>query len=341
MASPDKPMPGDPYLSWEHLLDEDELEEAAEAAPGSGLDAPHGLPADFALPPNIQALTRERERLEKELKQLTGAAEPDPEDERLARMFPVKVHTKETRIEERRLRQRDELLRMLEKRVMEQRRIAARMEQRREQLRAQLRQNTLEEQRLRERWARERREALAQAARERALEAAWHVRREALRQFRSERRPRDEAPPERIKPDAAPEALMSTEVDEERREVGLQRIWARTAEQRALEEARERQRQAAFGRAAQRREAERQEAARREAARQEVERREAVRREAERREAQRCEAERREIERREAKRRVAERQDALRTHEGERELQLDKRREDRLQQKRSGRAARL
>ena len=338
MASPDKPIPGDPYLSWEQLLDEEQPGAAAEPA-----EAAAGLPADFALPPDLQALTRERERLEKELKQLTGAAEPDPEDERLARMFPVKVHTKESRIEERRLRQRDELLRMLEKRAMEQRRIAARVEQRREQLRAQLRQNTLEEQRLRGRWARERREALAQASRERALEAAWHARREALRQFRSERRPRDEVRDEGFPSEATPQAPTPSDLEEKQCEASLQRMRARAIEQRAFEEARERQQLVALDRATERRAGEQRETEQREAQRRAAERRTAERRDADRREVEQREAEQREADRRTAEKRAVGRREASRTRaEGwARQLHMDKAREDRVQEKRGGRRTRI
>ena len=51
----------------------------------------------------VQALLAEKDRLEAELKRLSGFGEPAPEDERVKRMYPVKVHTKDSRIEERRL----------------------------------------------------------------------------------------------------------------------------------------------------------------------------------------------------------------------------------------------
>lgn len=258
MPNTREPTPGDPYLSWEQLLEEDpaELDVPAQAAATSigGLVVPAGLPAGFELPADLRALSAQRERLEKELKQLAGGAEPDPEDARLQRMFPVKVHTKESRIEERRLRQRDELLRMQAQRAIEQRRIASRLQQRREQLKAQLLQNAADEQRLRERWARERREALLDAFRRRVLEAGWQARREMLREFRAERQRRNVEQDERDLPRVGPQALSPREFDKQR-EAARQRMQASLAEQRAFDEARARQRGVALDRAAQRQDA--------------------------------------------------------------------------------------
>lgn len=258
MPNTREPTPGDPYLSWEELLDEDRVQaQAPEQAAGADLGwlaVPAGLPADFELPPDLRALSAERERLEKELKQLAGAAEPDPEDARLQRMFPVKVHTKESRIEERRLRQRDELLHMQAQRAIEQRRIASRLQQRREQIKAQLLRNAVDEQRLRERWARERREALLDAFRRRALEAGWQAKREMLREFRAERQRRNTRQDERDLPGVGTQPLSTAELDEQR-EAARQRMQAHLAEQRAFDEARARQRSVALDRAAERQEA--------------------------------------------------------------------------------------
>ncbi|MGH9893802.1 MAG: hypothetical protein ACREA0_17820, partial [bacterium] len=116
-------MPIDPYLSWEDLLDDEPPEDAAGAAQPAATESVDrggvvaGFPADFEPPQELQTLFAEKERLEQALKELTGEAEPSPEDERMKRMFPVKAHTKESRIEERRLRLRDELRRMQEKRA--------------------------------------------------------------------------------------------------------------------------------------------------------------------------------------------------------------------------------
>ncbi len=203
-------------------------------------------------------MVAEKERLEKELKRLTGEAAPDPEDVRRQQMFPVKVHTKESRIEERRLRQRDELQRMQAKRVLEERRIAAEIERRREYLKAQLRHATMEEQRLRERWTRERHEALLEASRKRTLEAEWYARRERLREFRAESRAAREADDRRLnddssQPGSAQQSGAQSKIDEQHAAQRAQAL-ARSATGRVSEEGRERQRREALERAAQRRE---------------------------------------------------------------------------------------
>ena len=106
----------DPYLTWQDLLEEpkdDATPGAAEESPAQPqapavADEILQATAKVKLPPDVEALLAEKERLEDELKRLAGLGEPRPEDERLKRMYPVKVHTKESRIEERRLRKHDE-----------------------------------------------------------------------------------------------------------------------------------------------------------------------------------------------------------------------------------------
>ncbi|MGH8569949.1 MAG: hypothetical protein ACREXU_18575 [Gammaproteobacteria bacterium] len=181
------------YLSWEDLLAEEANADASPAVPpvpaenaaAQGLAGPE-VPGDFELPEELRTLFAERERLEQELKELTGEAEPRAEAERIKRMFPVKVHTKESRIEERRQRHRDELRRMLEKRVLEARQLQLMMELRREQQREELRRKAAEQQRVRERWVRERAQAAQESDRRRAFEAAWQSRRQELAQSRKE-----------------------------------------------------------------------------------------------------------------------------------------------------------
>lgn len=275
-------MSRDRYLSWEDLLAEEQPEEATQAAASSALDgvgaetgAAPEVPADFELPEGLQMLLAEKERLERELKALTGEAEPSPEEERLKRMFPVKAHTKGSRIEERRLRGRDELRRMQEKRVLENRRIVLRMDERREELKARLRRNQAEERRLRERWVRERHAALRESVRRRALETAWQARRGALHESRIAERVRDNRQDEHAfeaardaarqralerRAAAAPaeddwrgrafddsrQRIEKTEYDEHRERL-RQRLLAKTREQRELEDGREAQRRAAVG----------------------------------------------------------------------------------------------
>jgi len=68
--------------------------------------------------PELVELLRRKEQLEAQLRQF-AEGDGTPDDERRAKCFPVKVHTKETRIEERRLRRRDELLALLNQRSLE------------------------------------------------------------------------------------------------------------------------------------------------------------------------------------------------------------------------------
>src|SRR5689334_1136102 len=131
----------DAYLTWEDLLDAPDDEAAGgpvddarapvgapatlpgfdggltRAAPRGGLPA---LPDGVALPDDVRRLLAEREVLEGRIKVLTGQAPPPEEqDAHLRARFPVKVHTKESRIEERRLDLRDQLRRMTTKRLQE------------------------------------------------------------------------------------------------------------------------------------------------------------------------------------------------------------------------------
>jgi hypothetical protein len=141
------------YLTWQDLLDEEE---------GDGLISARGTPRDespdllhgaavgpavespLALPPALQELMTEKERLEGEMARLTGQAPPAPEEERMRRMYPVRVHTKETRIEDRRLRRHDEQQRILKQRVLEQKLARGRERQQQEELAAQRKRRALE-----------------------------------------------------------------------------------------------------------------------------------------------------------------------------------------------------
>lgn len=142
----------DSYLTWQDLLAaEDALADAASEQPitdptatadGDDSWAPA---APVQLPPDVEALLAEKARLEDELKRLTGMGEPKPEDERMKRMYPVKVHTKESRIEERRLRRHDEQQRLLKQRLLEAKRAQVREAQRQAELEAERRRKAVEQ----------------------------------------------------------------------------------------------------------------------------------------------------------------------------------------------------
>ena len=96
------------------------------------------------MPPDVQTLMAEKERLEGEMARLTGQGPPRPEEERARRMYPVRVHTKETRIEDRRLRRHDEQQRMLKQRALEKKLVQARERERQEIMAAQRKRRALE-----------------------------------------------------------------------------------------------------------------------------------------------------------------------------------------------------
>lgn len=127
------------YLDWRDLLDADDASasDEAEASDEAALSSAPGPAASGSaapeLPPELQALLAEKTRLEDELRAMTGQAkkQADPEDARRDLCFPVKVHTKESRIEERRLRRHDEHLRLLAQRAAERAAAERRLEERR------------------------------------------------------------------------------------------------------------------------------------------------------------------------------------------------------------------
>jgi hypothetical protein len=195
-----------PSLTWQDLLEESEdgatlgTAEESPAQPQAPAAADETLQATakVKLPPDVEALLAEKERLEDELKRLAGLGEPRPEDERLKRMYPVKVHTKESRIEERRLRKHDEHQRMLKQRALEAKLARAREQQRQAEreaerrrkaiekaqaaIRAQQRQaereadrqrNAIEKALVQARWANDRQKALIRRAQERRRDALW------------------------------------------------------------------------------------------------------------------------------------------------------------------------
>jgi hypothetical protein len=110
------------YRTWE------DLDERAPAhAPPGGAEADRRSPLaaqldDLGISEELAALLRKKEDLESVLRGF-GRGDQEPGDERRRKCFPVKAHTKETRIEERRLRLRDEQLAALAKRRIERARL--------------------------------------------------------------------------------------------------------------------------------------------------------------------------------------------------------------------------
>lgn len=116
------------YKSWEDFLDEEE-----EVAKEGASDQPdlEYLKDQVELPDSVKDLLEKRQQAEDHLKQLTGEAPPDPEEERQRLMYPIKVHTKETRIEERRERKEQEKKHFLKLKTLEEKIANRRVEERR------------------------------------------------------------------------------------------------------------------------------------------------------------------------------------------------------------------
>jgi len=116
------------YKSWEDFLDEDEEVSEKEASDQPDLEY---LKDQVELPDSVKALLEKRQQAEDHLKQLTGEAPPDPEEERQRLMYPIKVHTKETRIEERQERKEQEKKHFLKLKTLEEKVANRRVEERR------------------------------------------------------------------------------------------------------------------------------------------------------------------------------------------------------------------
>src|SRR5690349_17517030 len=134
------------YLTWEDFLDEEEgkappppagdsLPAAAPSTETAGAPFPAhagapaisstaafiaALPEGVELPEEVQSLLNARAALEHRMKVLTGQVPPPDEDAYIKAKFPIKVHTKESRIEERRLNLLDQQRQMLTKQAQEQ-----------------------------------------------------------------------------------------------------------------------------------------------------------------------------------------------------------------------------
>jgi hypothetical protein len=138
----------DAYLTWQDLLAEEAETDVTPGAADTSPDQPAtdlwSASGQITLPADVEALLAEKDRLESELKRLSGSGDPRPEDERIKRMYPVKVHTKDSRIEERRLRRHDDHQRLLKQRALEAKLSTAREERRQAESAAELRRRAVE-----------------------------------------------------------------------------------------------------------------------------------------------------------------------------------------------------
>lgn len=154
------------FVTLEELL----RQEAARSSSSFKIEQPPlldlGQLADVELPEELLELLAEKNRLEQQLRALTGQGNDSTGDMRQALCFPVKVHTKESRIEERRLKRRDEQLRIIQRKTQEARAQAERRLRAELEAKAQAKQRVLIRQRLHSR-IEERRQMLAAALKQR------------------------------------------------------------------------------------------------------------------------------------------------------------------------------
>jgi hypothetical protein len=241
------------YLDWQDLLTADEQDALLDNAPapaGALLTpsyADDATQAEVVLPDEITSLMAEQQRLRSELDALTGKAAPTDEDRRQQLRFPVKAHTKESRIEERRLHLRDEYLQMLKRRQLarqlqkqrtEQQRLQqiqleaqnSRLQRRlflRQQQQQQLRQlQALLEVRIQQRWQTQRLQALQE---QNAIERQ-HQRWQQDRQLQ-----RQQAQQQYVLQQTQQQQLVELR-EQQRRNAALVTLQQRRAENRALEQ---------------------------------------------------------------------------------------------------------
>jgi hypothetical protein len=139
------------YTSWEDLLEEDTpLGQESQKTTTAAENTTTAGPIDVPLPDAYAELLAEKKRLEDQLKKLTGQAEPDAEEKRQQLMYPVKVHTKESRLAERQKRRREARAALLKQRSLEKNLSARKLEirafeQKEEWLEQQKKQQLIEE----------------------------------------------------------------------------------------------------------------------------------------------------------------------------------------------------
>ncbi len=178
------------YVSWEDLLEEDaeadvsdETETSQVLSEGPKLE---DLLATEELPDELKALLREKQQLEHQMKVLTGqASEEDEADAYQAKRFPVKVHTKESRLEDLRQKRRDERQQFWKQRRLnyqkaEQRRWYQRAEQQ-EAVKAELLKKNKMEDLLQHRSAQQRAMWQRHQFLKAQIQARWLARQQALR----------------------------------------------------------------------------------------------------------------------------------------------------------------
>ncbi|MCP4665878.1 MAG: hypothetical protein GY849_05890, partial [Deltaproteobacteria bacterium] len=103
---------GEYYRTWQDLADE--RPSRKKRAAGNRAEKKRKKPlqgyAGVQVQPELQKLIKEKDQLEHLLKTLTGKGGPDPEQERLQKMFPFFEETEEGQAEKKRFEKRDKRL---------------------------------------------------------------------------------------------------------------------------------------------------------------------------------------------------------------------------------------
>jgi len=115
------------YKSWQELLEDEPSSNSTPSLKQEIKQAPV-IDESVALPEEYQALLEQKKELEQRMKKLTGQAEPNREEERQQVMYPVKIHTKKSRIEERKQKKWEEQQALLKQRSLEQKKLQAKAE---------------------------------------------------------------------------------------------------------------------------------------------------------------------------------------------------------------------
>ncbi len=117
------------YRSWEDFISPDDRQSTSDDGQTAQRNIAEGeitirdLLHHPQIPEELRKLLRHHLELEHKLKTLTGAGsadDNDPDAERKKLCYPVFVHTKQTRLEQRRQRRLDERKQLYRKRALEQ-----------------------------------------------------------------------------------------------------------------------------------------------------------------------------------------------------------------------------
>lgn len=162
---------GDDYCSWQDLLNEDESIEKHDRLTEKNTKVEHDLKADN-IPPELQHLFDEKEKLEQKLKN-PGATLSEVDNDRFKKLYPVKVHTKATRIEDKRLKRFEEKANNLKQHRLALQTLKQKTERHQQELYQDFKKRQQLEQGLRKRWVLQKQVALLKHLMTEKREALW------------------------------------------------------------------------------------------------------------------------------------------------------------------------